>query len=182
MRLPIRCRVPTIRSRSYVAATALGLALAITAVLAPSASASPRRGLRGKANTYPNAEIAAALSRAPDGVRVGANQVEWNNYAVVLTVPTPGREPPDRHSRRRGQPARRRSSGTDGRASTHAYFAAAGSSSRTPDSSRTSSTTAASVDHHLLEQHARTANVAAGEPLAQEPRPRDLPDRQRPRR
>ncbi len=34
MRLPIRCRVPTIRSRSYIAATALGLALAITAVLA----------------------------------------------------------------------------------------------------------------------------------------------------
>jgi len=89
MRLPIRCRVPTIRSRSYVAATALGLALAITAVLAPSASAStPAAAFAAKASTYQNAEIAAALSRAPGGVRVAPGQAEWNNYAVVLTVPT----------------------------------------------------------------------------------------------
>ena len=88
MHLPIPSSARTIRSHSYTAAAALGLALAVTAVLAPSASAStPAAAFAAKASTYQNAEITAALSRAPGGVRVAPGQVEWNNYAVVLTIP-----------------------------------------------------------------------------------------------
>jgi hypothetical protein len=89
MHLPIPSSARTIRSHSYTAAAALGLALAVTAVLAPSAAAStPAAAFAAKASTYQNAEITAALSRAPGGVRVAPGQVEWNDYAVVLTVPT----------------------------------------------------------------------------------------------
>jgi hypothetical protein len=67
---------------------ALGTALAVVPVAAPSASAGTgASAFEAAANSYQNAQIASALAGAPDGVRVGADQVEWNNYSVVLTVP-----------------------------------------------------------------------------------------------
>jgi len=66
----------------------LGTALAVVPVATPSASAATgASAFEAAANSYQNAQIASALAGAPDGVRVGANQVEWNDYSVVLTVP-----------------------------------------------------------------------------------------------
>ncbi len=67
---------------------ALGTALAVVPVAAPSASAATgASAFEAAASSYQNAQIASALTGAPGGVRVSANQVEWNGYSVVLTVP-----------------------------------------------------------------------------------------------
>jgi hypothetical protein len=51
------------------------------------ATASTHPSYAAEASSYQNSVISSAMARAPAGVRVSPTQVQWDNYAVVLTVP-----------------------------------------------------------------------------------------------
>jgi hypothetical protein len=82
------------RRLMLMAAAAASMALAVPGTaLAATSGGGPTPGaastsFAAEATSFQNATVSQAMTRAPGGVRTGPNQVEWHNYAVVMTVPS----------------------------------------------------------------------------------------------
>ena len=69
------------------AAGTASLMLAIPGASAAFASTQSHPNFAAEATSFQNSALNAAMTRAPGGVRINANQVEWNNGTVVMTAP-----------------------------------------------------------------------------------------------
>jgi len=79
------------RTMFLAAATAAAIA-ATTMLAAPgmakAATTPAHPGYAAEATSYQNTTLGAALATVPSGVRISPSTVEWNDDAVLMTVPT----------------------------------------------------------------------------------------------
>ncbi len=76
-----------IRSLPLAAAAMAATMMLAAPGMAAAATAPSHPDYAAEATSYQNATLSAALARAPGGMRISPNTVEWNDYTVMMTVP-----------------------------------------------------------------------------------------------
>jgi Peptidase inhibitor family I36 len=77
---------------AMAAASAAAIMLAAPE-MATAATTPGHLGYAAEATSYQNTTLGAALATAPGGVRISPNTVEWNDGAVLMTVPAASHAP-----------------------------------------------------------------------------------------
>jgi hypothetical protein len=81
-------RRPARIAQGILLAAAIGAGAMVAVDGTASAAAPPGHpDYAAQATSFQNVALKAAMTRAPKGMRVSPSEVEWNDYAVVMTVP-----------------------------------------------------------------------------------------------